>query len=104
MNIYFWFGVLTLLSTAIGVALFSTILRRAEFLLSDRIGAGFAGAFLGTFAGLLLAMTYHSEEGSMSWFFMLLIFGISFSIWLQKTLSDTELRKLVSGDGDDQMK
>ena len=101
MSLYISFGIVTLLSTVSGVVIFSILFNRHDQPLSDRIGAGFAGAFLGTLAGLITTMTYHVDEGGIGWYLLLMAFGSVFAVWLQKFLADAELQKLISHESDD---
>lgn len=101
MNVYLLFFVSTTLSAIGGVLLFRVLFSRPDFLWSDCVGAGFAGAFLGVFAGLLVNAAYDRGDSSFLGFMMQALVGVGFSVVIQKMFADMTLGKFISGDADD---
>ena len=87
MSLYLSFGIVTLLSTVSGLVIFSILFNRRGQPISDRIGAGFAGAFLGTLAGLIAYFAESDRSFRVSVTDAGMLHGYGFSLPQSVTLS-----------------
>jgi branched-subunit amino acid transport protein len=82
-----WFAIVTTAATVAGVALFPLIDRNIDLPMTTRIGMGFMGAALGTLFGIMMAATFHINEGLLGHYGFPILIATILSVAAQKFLS-----------------